>query len=253
MAEVITDNERFAGVNVDFPGCIDGRKAIFVLEQKKDGDYTVVFNEEQLKDKNYPQVLGAALGFVAVAEATLGLSMTQAFDLVDIAFQKANFRPSFHVDDEHGHLKAKYENLYATGNDKKLVKEILKRIKGCGFAVYQWSDKATVYIQEAIKRGWVIQVLTGNHDESKGGAYLNYESNTSLDVAAANDAGEPAFNMDMLFVALILKEMQRQAGKDGVNVKTFTTDSLQWFTQTYASVVVALGGVEDISQIKIHD
>lgn len=236
--------EKFTEINVDHFGCVDGRPAIFVLEQKN-GEYGVQYNTEQAKKLNYPQLLGAALGFVAAAETKLGLSMEESFDLVEESLSKIGLKPSIHVDDDHGKLAKELQDLYSQGKTKKLVNKILGLIKGCGFAAYQWGDKADSYIEEAIKRGWIIQVLTGNHKENKGGSFINKGDGTSLDVAIVNEQNIPAFNFDTIPVSAVLQTMSKLA-----NDESFADQGLIWLLENYEAVVVALGGVQDKSEIQ---
>jgi len=251
----INRREESSEVNTDYPGCVDGRQAIFVLEYNNETKkYELAFNTEQLKGHNYPQILGAALGFVAAAEVNMpGFSMEAAFDFVEAAFEKAGYKPSIHVDDEHGKLKSEIDELYSAGKYEELVELILELIDGCGFAGHQWGEKASKYILEAIRRGWVIQVLTGGHNENLGGAHANYVTGTSFDVVGANEKGKPAFNQDYWFAKLVLKYMEELiSGEEVWNDPGFADSSIKWLTDTYAAVVIKLGGVEQDTDIKQH-
>jgi len=226
---------------------VDGRKDTFVLEFNKiKNEYQLKFSPDQLKTSSFPQVLGAALGFVATAEEKFGLGKSEAFDFVEKAFEQAGYQPSIHVDDNHGIEASKLQALYDEGKESELVQVILSLISGCGFAKYHYEEKANSYIEEAINRGWIIQVLTGEHQES--GAYLNKKENATLDVAKANKEGATAFNQDDWFVAAILREMGKITSNEQAVVEAHN-----WLTETYLDVVIALKGVSDKSEIKTNN
>ena len=258
MYRIHNKNIEPTSVNTDMIGCVDGRPAIFVLSfNERKEKYEILLDTNQLKSKNYVEVLGAALGFIAIAEVKLGLNMVQAFNLVEKALISAGYQPTFHADTHYGNhqdLTSELQRLYEAGKKVELIDLVLQYLDGCGFAVYQWGkEKAKQYIAYAVQRGWLIQVLTGNHEESKGGAHLNFVPGKSLSVVEANAKQSPQFTQDMWFIGQILKEMQKRAKRDRIKVKPdFETDSLNWFTETFAAVVVALGGVSNASQIQEH-
>lgn len=210
--------------------CVDGRKGVAIIRQKPDGTWYVAFRGPEAERQLGPQVLGAALGFVAAAETIGGLEKEQAFTVVEEALAQSGYAPQYHVDDHHSP-----EVDLASLSDHELITFILGLNKGCGFAQFHYGDQADEYISTARERGWSIQLLTGRHAEKA--ASKNFGSGTTFDTSAAvNEAsGQERFNQDMTSIQVVLQAMEKRMSKPG-----FADKALAWFDQTYEVVVETL-------------
>lgn len=224
--------------------CVDGRPGLLILKQQSDESWQVAFRGQSAGERQGPQVLGASLGFVAVAEKFANLSTEKAFEVVETAHQQLGFEPQFHIDDHHFPVDT---NLL-TMSDEEVILLVLNVLTGCGFAKYHYGEQADNYIRQAQGRGWSIQVLTGNHNEA--GATKNYVTGTTFDTFGANQIGENIiFNQDSAEVSRMLTKMG-----EILDLPDFASTASAWLDQTYDDVVKTLtnGQVQaaDIQEIR---
>lgn len=228
----------FVKQNSKYPRCVDGRKA-FVFLEKKGGDWQVVLKGSEAEQENGPQFLGASLLFVAAAQEILNYSLVQAFDLAEKASNQVGVGLQIHLDDHHG----KYD--FVKMSDEDLVALMSEYHGGCGFSVYYWKEKATQVIAEAKKRGWRVQLLTGDHAE--GGAIENYVKGQTFDTATAVNQERARFNTDIDDAKRVFHVMGVIA-----NDANFAQAALAWMLSTYKDVVVALKGVSNVDEVVIN-
>lgn len=216
--------------------CIDGRKAIMFIEW--DGQKWVVAKRgNKAAQELGPQFLGASLMFVRILQEVANMSLLDAFERAEYVFSNLGWTPQIHMDDHHGELD------FLKMTDEQVIETLLNRyIEGCGFAKYAWGEEAVAVLRIALSRHWRVQVLTGIHKEK--GATRNLFANTTFKTPTRG--GQTQFNIDMgdVKLALMLLGMTIPFQPD------FYSRAMEWVDETYANVVVALGGVADASQIQ---
>lgn len=213
--------------------CIDGRKGVAIVKRLPDGSYTLHARGELAEKQQGPQLLGASLGFVAVAERFAQLPPEQAFTVVEQAHQALRWEPQYHIDDHSIGETAHLESL----SDDEFINLMLAINTGCGFAKFYYEDQADLYIAQARQRGWNIQLLSGKHGEN--GASKNYRDGTTFDTShAANSVpDQKGFNQDMADAGRLLQEMEKI-----LQVPGFATIAYDWLDETFGVVVETLTG-----------
>jgi hypothetical protein len=113
---------------------------------------------------------------------------------------------------------------------------------GCGFAAYSWGEGGSTVLGEAIRRGWRVQLLVGEHAE--GGAVINYRPRQTFDTAAGVTSGAARFNTDVVEARRVFDVLEGLIHAPG-----FADKAEAWMLDTYRDVVVALKGVESADEI----
>jgi len=228
----------FTSQNSIFPRCVDGRAAQVIVEFV-DGRFQVVAKDEQARQENGPQFLGASLVFVRSLEVVANLPRHQSFDLAQQASKAVGLELQIHQDDEHGHFDL------SKMSDSEVADFVSNHHTGCGFAKYAWGEQGVEVIKEAKSRKWRVQVLTGSHQEK--GAFLNYLTQDTFDSASAMVAQNAAFNTDVLMAREVFEALEELIDQPG-----FAQRAEEWMIETYQDVVVALKGVENKDQVAIR-
>jgi|GEM_PF-1401985 len=229
----------FVPTNSRAPRCIDGRKAIMLVEWDWVLKQWVVSKRgEQAGKELGPQFLGAGLMFVRVLQEIADMSLEAAFERVEYAFSVLGWTPQIHMDDHHG----QYDFLKM--KDEEVLRIVLGQyIEGCGFAKYAWGDEANDVLHLAVERKWRIQILTGEHTEV--GASKNLRVSTTFKTPLRG--GQTQFNIDIgdarLFLMILALANPFQPD--------FYSRAVEWVHNTYDDVVIALGGVNKASEIKL--
>lgn len=226
------------GVNSKAPRCIDGRRAIMIVEWNGSA-WVVAKRGGRAASEFGPQFLGAGLMFVRLLQEVAHLSLEAAFERTEDVFSVLKWTPQFHIDDHGGDFD--FANM-----DEEEVIDVLTLdgyLEGCGFAGCVWGEEAGNVLRMAVKRKWRIQILEGRHAEK--GATLNEKVNTTFKTPAYG--GQTRFNLDLgdaKLVALLLNSLN-DFGSD------FYELAVKWIVDKYGEVVVLLRGVSDVSEIEV--
>jgi hypothetical protein len=224
----MTDTDFYTGWNSFYPRCVDGRPCAAIIAWQNN-TWQVIQRGDDARAIYGPQFLGGALMFVRALEVVAGRGRWRAFDYVERALEEAGFAPQIHIDNDLG------QRDLAVMTDAALIDLARYQHTGCGYAAFAWGRHTHLVINEAKRRGWRIQLLSGPHTAQI--ATINYRLNETSDTAAANAAHAARFNLDAaearpVFVAL--ETMIRRPG--------FARDAEVWMLSAYREVLAALGG-----------
>lgn len=224
-------------VNSKSPRCIDGRKAIVIVEWNG-SKWVIAKRGGRAASEFGPQFLGAGLMFVRLLQEVAKMSLEQAFERTEDVFEVLGWQPQFHIDDHHGDYD------FANMDDEEILDVLMVdgHLEGCGFAKYAWGVDAGRVLRLAIKRKWRIQILEGEHQEK--GASLNGRASTTFKTPSRG--GQTRFNLDLGDAKLVLMLLDSLNDLGSV----FYEQAVEWATDTYGTVVVALKGVADTSEIE---
>lgn len=226
-------------INSYAPRCIDGRKAIMIIEWN--GKHWVVAKRYgAANNESGPQFLGAALMFIRLLQEVVGASLEEAFAMTEDAFRVVEWTPQFHIDDHHSELD------FLNMTDEEVLDIVLNEyVMGCGFAQYAWGEEAETVLRMAIGHHWRIQILGGEHGEA--GASKNHIPHTTFKPTTFPVCGPTRFNIDLAMarVIVILLNSLNDFGRDIV------AESMLWVNNRFDEVVVLLKGVTQPSEIEV--
>lgn len=209
MSKISSEQQRahFEAVTLAEPFCMDGRPLLFHVQGGFEQSEPVITASTAEKPLIGPRLPGGGLGFLAVLEEQ-GLSRVHAFELVEQALLSLGYQPAFHVDTHGGHtaheeqdLEAVYAELFAAQNIVEFLNVVLKHLIGCGLVAIHWMEYAAAVAQEAVRRGWSIQILAGDHQEEN--VYKNTQDGTAL-----NPHNQQAFAIDLPFTAKVCQRIE---------------------------------------------
>ena len=220
----------FTSQNSIFPRCIDGRAAQVIVEFSAN-KLKVVAKDDQARQENGPQFLGASLVFVRSLEVVADLPLHQSFDLAQQASKALGLELQIHQDDEHGHFDL--SNM----SEQQIVDFVANHHTGCGFAKYAWGDQGIEVIKEAKNRKWRVQVLTGHHQEQ--GAFLNYRPFDTFDSALAVAKNSSAFNTDVLVAREVFETLEQLIDQPG-----FAQRAEEWMIQEF--MIIEMNGLNNV-------
>ncbi|PWU22436.1 hypothetical protein C5B42_06060 [Candidatus Cerribacteria bacterium 'Amazon FNV 2010 28 9'] len=235
--EDVQNKENLAAINVNTFGCMDGRKIIF-KSRKNEGQWVTVTDQKAAVEVVEPHVPGAGLGFIAVLEQVAHLpqdGIGGAIEVAEAAFKTLGMEPQFHIDNKHGDFSVEGKT------DKEIFAFIETHVEGCGFAALIWGKEGAVaLLHKLIQRGWIVEMLGGEHGEEKA---LEIESGgKAIDTAKATEAHAQRFTFNKKETQRALEAMERG--------ETFVADSMRWFTQKFADIALALRKIDTVSSVR---
>lgn len=217
----------WTGWNSLYPRCVDSRPAVaFVVWQ--DGAWHVEKRGEEARAECGPQFPGASLLFVRALEVIGGRGRWRAFDIVERACAETGWGLQIHLDDDLG---SRDLNVMT---DEAIIALVQHQHTGCGLAEFVWGRAASMVVNEAKRRHWRVQFLTGAHNPR--GAWINEQPDETFDTARANDAGTPYFNLDVSETRPIFALLERM-----IHQPEFAQRAEMWMIATYRELVLHLG------------
>ncbi len=239
-------------VNSNYIDCMDGRMAVAYAQVSKRGRVQILEQGEVARQINSIAIPGAGLGPVAYLEHELGLSTTEAVSVTEQAFQAMGLMPTLHIDNNHGEF-----DLFLPGTDQisedRLVKLVSRMLKGCGFGQLMWGDRADALIKYLRNRGWVVQVLVGEHPEDH--AHRVARPGYAIHNPTAHDFGNPSFGMNDHEIEKTLETLEdvlRTTGvlsELGIVPPFLNAQAFPWFVDQFTQIASKLR--PEIKEIKV--
>ncbi len=191
------------------------------------------------------------LMLLAVVRSGKRVGENELFDMVGKVYESQIARmygakPGFHIDDEHGRLSLNQTN---------------QRLKGCGqdivrVSVLEHMGVSVVYesgsrMAEGRKRGWGIQVLTGDHTPGATAAVNSMEGKTLDTSKLWKSDRTPSFNYDWWFANMILEELSKQLYINDYSVASslLEKNGRGWSLEMYSMTLRGLGHSGNLIQI----
>lgn len=179
--------------------CIDGRKTLAVLAPTSGGGWRVYERGSRAAAIAGPQLPGASLFVVYLAQKYFALDLQRAFEFAQLIHADMHMQPAFHVD-THAN-----SDLGINSSDRALELYGSTHTDGCGFARFAWQYQVSQVIEMAKDFGWWIFVLCDEHAET--GAHLNFAKGTTLSRPGFEGEDPEAFNMDMWSLDQVIDAM----------------------------------------------
>lgn len=213
--------------NSHYPRCVDCRPAeVYVTWQNS--TWRVEKRGEVARLELGPQFPGGSLAFVRALEVIGNIERERAFDLVEQASAQAGLGLQLHLDDDRGQRDLRLLS------DDDLVTLIQQQTTGCGFVAHSWQDEAADIVRAAVRRGWRVQIVSGPLQPA--GAWINQQAGQTFDTAAAAQAGQPCFNLDIAHARPVLAALQTLTGQED-----FAVRAESWLLDAYRALVPLLG------------
>lgn len=235
-------NEHLHSINAECHGCMDGRPVLFKA-QKEEGVWQKVVEAGAEAAKVVEAKLpGGALGFIAVLEKHAGLTQDEAIEVTEVALQKMGMQPQFHLDNDHGHFDIE-------GKNSEEVNAFLdSHTGGCGFAGRIWGDGAPSLLNKLKNRGWLVEVLNGNHQESEaknidreGAAIHTHQATESNEQSFTFNRPETQKALGVLSTVLAEKQLGKR--------EKFISESMSWFNSEFSVIAQLLRNIDTVSTV----
>lgn len=234
MREQVTYQEALRDVTDNGIGCMDERPRVALLQQQPDGTLVVLAKGEAATEKVMVKIPGGALGLIKVVQDFGGVSLDEAFEIVEEACKIAEFTPKVHIDDHHGHVDV--ENM----DDTSIAAFVRENAAGCGFSVLAWGEQAGAVVRKAIERGWLVGILHGDHGATRAVRVTQQGKAISRAAASAD-----VFSYNQPETHKLLETINNRLQK-----ATFVQDAAKWIDEIFEAVAKKLGdGITDIDTV----
>lgn len=199
------------------------------------------YDQGEYNGRQFP---GGTFGIIGALRVVTGMKEKEAQDLVVRAYRKRGWKIGDHIDDEHGQITD--------------LEKLEKRTKGCGNQDAIRAGKVGIYSFvapeevdsrfELIKRerGY-LPVLTGEHEAV--GAGINLKKGTTFNPKSAVPKKESIFNLDLLEVEGVAKELWQELDsrqKQDQTEESFVSSFLRTVIKDYLQTLAALNGPREI-------